>query len=159
MREMPDWNELYSIVGQIALAMNHNNWLVFEALRLVLNMSREDASSFFYSLKSDSAQRDFAMAIINDRLNASGQSALVSRLKTELNELGRLSGIRNGFIHTSWSADETKFVATHGTVPHPKIDWDDPIKQGKALIRELWEMSHRLIEICDEIELLSSPKK
>ena len=156
------WDELYSAIGKITLAINHCNWLVFEAMRITLQMEREEATCIFYSLKSDSAQRDLATAVLSDRLTEMGEHDLLKSFKDEVTTIGKLSGIRNGFIHTPWSGTtdpDNLFCCAHGAKPHPKLDFKDPISQAKRLVSDLWESSHRLDALCDRLEQLPSLRK
>lgn len=153
------WDELYSAIGKITLAINHCNWLVFEAMRITLKMEREEATSIFYSLKSDSAQRELATSVLSDRLGDISEADLLKAFKDEVTILGKLSGVRNGFIHTPWAGTtdpDNLFCCAHGAKPHPKLDFKDPISQAKTLVTDLWDSARRLDELCARLEKLPS---
>lgn len=154
----PGWGKLYESIGAIVVTMNTAHWLVFEMMSLLLNTSREDTVPIYYSLKADAAQRDLTLAIAADRLTHPIEAGLLSRISAAVNDLGKLSGVRNAFIHTHWmqqsSSSGVRF-ACEGK-PHPKLDLNDPLGQAKKLLTSLDELIDRLGDLCDELEAAPS---
>lgn len=127
-----------------------------------MGIEREDATPIFYSLKSDTGQREMTLSVIDDRLTQIGETELLAEFKREFDAIGKVSGVRNGFIHTPWSMEygpEGRFKPAHGATPHKKVNYDDPLGQAAETIQTMYDIRVRLIRLCDRLEEIPSLKK
>lgn len=155
------WDQLHRRIGLIAQESSFSHWLIFEMFRLILKMDRDEASGLYYTLRADTAQRDLTLVVLSDRLKSVSELELLGRIKSAFDIVGRCSGRRNGFIHTSWAMEfgTQEFVPGSGMKLHPKLRPTDILGQAGDLIDELVDINRTLLSLCDELEELLSLQK
>ena len=109
-------------------------------------MPSEQAQDAFFTLKSDRAQRDMALAAGTTAL--AEHPALLERFKATLEKINDLAGERNAAVHTMWAIDWqywggpsfyfAKIGVAPGAIPHEKLN-EDFVAQFAELNQKLHE--------------------
>ena len=129
-------------------------------------MPSEQAQDAFFTLKSDRAQRDMALAAGTTAL--AEHPALLERFKATLEKINDLAGERNAAVHTMWAIDWQywggpsfyfpKIGVAPGAIPHEKLN-EDFVAQFAELNQKLHEQFVELERIRSEYEKLTCSDK
>jgi len=156
-----DWDRLYHVIGRITVTLNSAHWCVFELMGILQNTDREDTAPIFYSLRADKAQRELTQAIAKNRLRDPREQALLTEINQAIDELGKIAGKRNSFIHTHWTmshgSDGYQFT-TAENVP-VKLNLENPFADGDNLLERIDHIIDDLLDLCGRAERAPSVEK
>jgi hypothetical protein len=82
------WNDLYSLVGLIAVENSSCDWLVFEMFRIAPKWDRYNTSGLYYALRAEAGQRDMTLTELRDRMKAPEELELFAKIKSAFDRLG-----------------------------------------------------------------------
>ena len=135
----------------MTVVWNHCQALVFSLFFHSLGAELTKAQSVFFSIRSDDAQRRVTLASL-------GESDFASRAGATINELGKLSGRRNAFIHAIWDFSKGSAAATNWLdIWKKQLGTGDPLAQCEALIVKLEGILATLTELEEEGRTKRSP--
>lgn len=152
-------DEFAMTLGHVTIKYNEAQAFV---LHIFINLSgaeRHIARTMFFSMKSDSGQREMTVAMarvvmVDDR----GITDECKRVVAAIENLSKLAGERNAAIHTMWYLDSEEEESSDApvtyrmgpdpnSIAHPKLQ-KDVEKQFKALIKKLEEAKDMLMLAC-----------
>jgi hypothetical protein len=159
---MPDHPDLMTeyaeLIGQVVIAWNEVQWLVSVLFVEFSGMPAERARDVFFTLKSDFAQRDIALA--------AGKTALAKfptlweQLQNVIKAINDLAGERNAAVHTMWGIEwvswggvsySAKVGLLSGVTPHKRLK-DDFVTQCAELRQKLQNHFVELDHVRSEYE-------
>lgn len=92
--------DLSERIGNVTISWNSCQEMLFMIFWRLTAMPHEAATGIFFTLKSDSTQRDITGALVKARL--SDRPTLKKELLDNIEKLNKLAGERNAAIHTMW---------------------------------------------------------
>lgn len=95
-----DYDELALLVGRATIAWSLVQSTVYLLFIMMLGRSHEEAAALFFSIKTDTGQRDMTLALAEARLKTAPD--LIQRYRAAFARVGALAGERNAAIHTLW---------------------------------------------------------
>jgi hypothetical protein len=147
-------------IGTIAMLWNQIQSMV----RLGATIANGGKDVGFWSdllgvVKNDDIVRRMVAKIVERRLEAPEHADLRKRFIAFIDELGRMSGERNGFLHSAWSSRETDFGAegmfgrTHGAMKA-----DGALGHARKFCERLMKTRKDLVDLLAEIQRATSPE-
>lgn len=139
------WNQIQGTVRLGATVANGGNDVTFW-------------SDLLGVVKNDDIERRIVAKIVENRLKAPQHADLKKRFLAFTDELGRMSGERNGFLHSAWSSRETDFGAegmfgrTHGAMKA-----DGALGHAREFCERLMTTRKTLMDLLAEIQRATSP--
>lgn len=145
--------EFAAIIGRVTMQWNDLQYSILQLLEVVLGAEPEIASTVFFSLKADSAQRELVQAVFATRF--ASDPKLVANLAKLMDSIGRTSGERNAAIHTAWSyrSAENKMGPAMAWVAHKKLT-DDPKGQFEDLCIRISELDEKLWDFINHANIV-----
>lgn len=141
-----DPRTLEQAVGEMTVLWNHCQALVFSLFFHSLGVELPKAQSVFFSIRSDAGQR-----VAAQRLLESSPSDFATRAVDTIEDLAKLSGARNAFIHAIWDFPEGSAVANNWLAVWRKQLGDrDPIQTCDGLIAKLQIIHRDLTQLEEE---------
>ncbi|HRF08999.1 MAG TPA: hypothetical protein PL193_10205 [Xanthobacteraceae bacterium] len=97
------YDEHAKLVGRVTMAWAEIHAVLYRIFWGVSGLEREMAEAIFFSLKSDSAQRDLVIAALSERFKAE-EDKEVRKSATELiGQVNNYSNQRNAAAHSMWA--------------------------------------------------------
>jgi len=151
------------LIGRVVIAWNEVQWMVYRLFVVFSGMSEDQAKDVFFSLRSDSTQRDLTLAAGKSALAKS--PTLWNKFRITMCAIGTLASERNAAIHTMWGfnfyealsgATKLTFGPMGDTARHKALK-DDFATQCDELIAELKKHFFTLSDVYKELNGLPSP--
>lgn len=138
-------------LGHVTIKYNEAQAFVLFIFSNLLGSERHMAKTLFFSMKSDTGQREMTVALVK-ALMGEALPDDCREIVGAIENLSSLSGERNAAIHTIWYLDEDDgsppeywFVPDPNTVPHRKLKDGDALVQFTELLEKLDAARDRLM--------------
>jgi len=145
------------LIGNVTIAWNTAQSLVFTIFSVASGMKYDNAVAVFFALKTDFAQRDITIAVLDSELTGKTPEVekLRDRIKRPINKLNSLASERNAAIHTMWGyvheEGDVKVAPQPSVKHHPSLKVDDAAAQMVRLEEKLGSVVDTLIRSLHEL--------
>jgi hypothetical protein len=129
-------DQLALLIGRMNISWNDVQTVVFHLFQQMSGMTWSAADAIFFSIRSDSAQRDVTAALAKVALE--DKPVELERLITLLNTVGKRAAERNAAIHTAWIVD------AGATDPRPYMRMNAPKALRPDVRKQFSELNENL---------------
>lgn len=134
------YDEFAKLIGKVSIEYNQAHSFVFKIFWQLSRLHVDHAKAIFFSIKSDTGQRDLTIAFINSLI--SDDASKKKNIIQSIQNLSKLSSVRNAAIHTIWSYywdDDDNVVMSFDnfSVPHKSLEDGKEIIQFKKMLNDL----------------------
>lgn len=142
------YDEHAELIGHITLAWSNVHSEVFGIFKILCGMKGRRSEVIFFALKSDAAQREITLAIINEVVS----ERLSNKAKTLFGRISGFAGERNLATHTMWAMRmPAGNVTPNPMIRPPSLLRDDYEQQFQTLIVRLRDLFRDMMDLRSEI--------
>lgn len=157
-RKREIYDKLALKIGRANMVWNDVHMEIFLLFKELSGMNFHNAEAVFFSIRTDSAQRDMTLALAKSALW--NQPSQFDQIKSTINLVGKLASERNAAIHMAWIVNDgsdrpSPYLRVN---PHPGLK-DDAIAQFDALESALIDIFLKLSKIRKSLTLSPSLDK
>jgi len=146
-------------IGALAVQINRCQAIVFMIFHAALDTDIGRSQAIFFTLRSDSTQRDITTALVKDVLFIGPEwKELAREIELEIQAFNSLSGRRNDFIHAIWVENEGELPSVLLGLKERLKD-NDPVALADTLVSDLNSLYDRLTDLHDRFQTAYSEQK
>ena len=155
--------DVANLVGQINVAWGDLQFWVYTIFRYLIDDAMR-AKAIFFTIRSDSTQRDITAALVDLALPHALPKELRKDARTLFSEIQRISGHRNDAIHAMWGHGFLDKTIAPIAGSSPRLQEKDAIAELQQTVNEIVEATHALKDFLDalrdaHIPLLSTDRQ
>lgn len=145
------YTEHATTIGTVTICWNGVQESLFRLFLILSNLPFRTAEAIFFSVRSDSSQRDIVLSVARTELQ--DYPDLWQATKSLLKCIGELAGERNAAIHTMWQMDFlTDTVKVSPLTRKPPVLKDDFKSQFYSLAARLTDIDEALLNLLVELQ-------
>jgi hypothetical protein len=147
--------EISTLVGKINAAWNDVQFFVYLIFIHLMNNDILRSEAIFFSLKSDSAQRDITLAVA--KVSLAREPDMLSKVVAHFGAVGKKAGRRNDAIHGMFNLNGPNYEPAVAFGSSPRLA-DKPLKSEleRSLV-ELKALSRETAHIYQAVSLVEIP--
>ena len=158
---LKQWDDHAQLIGHITILTKQLQSFVMQMFWLASGSGYHTAQTSFFSIKSDTGQREMTLAAVKERLDPAADEALYRRIRSTLSQIGSLSDESNAFIHSMWAMKmpDRRVAILPNVPPRPRQKPERIAERAEELIVRLSDLVLPTIALVRDLSDSASIKK